>query len=80
MVEPNSENSTITAVMSSQPLVRSRWASAATATSNALVWKLTEMNAPIDMMKTMTPIWPNIVPSVSVSTNWESGSAARRYR
>ena len=35
--------------------------------------KDTEMNAPIDMMKTMTPIWPNIRPRVSVSTMSVSG-------
>ena len=31
------------------------------------------MNAPIAMMKTITPIWPNIRPTVSVSTNPVSG-------
>ncbi len=35
--------------------------------------KETEMKAPIAMMKTMTPIWPNIRPTVSVSTNSLSG-------
>ena len=69
MVEPSSEKRTMTAAMSSQPLARSRFASAATATSRLRVAKLTEMNAPIDMMKTITPTWPNIRPTVSVSTN-----------
>ena len=31
--------------------------------------KLTEMKAPIAMMKTMTPTWPKTKPMVSVSTN-----------
>ena len=34
----------------------------------------TEMNAPIAMMKTITPIWPNMRPTVSVSTISVSGS------
>ena len=73
MVEPSSENSTITEAISSQPLSRSRCASAATATSRLRVAKLTEMKAPIAMMKTMTPIWPNMRPTVSVSTISVSG-------
>ena len=40
-----------------------------TATSRLRVAKLIEMKAPIDMMKTMTPIWPKTLPTVSVSTN-----------
>ena len=59
--------------MSSQPLDRSRFASAATATSRLLVANETEMNAPIDMMKTITPIWPKILPTVSVLTKLVSG-------
>ena len=31
--------------------------------------KLTEMKAPIAMMKTMMPIWPKMRPTISVSTN-----------
>ncbi len=58
----------MTAVMSSQPLVFRRPASCATATSRLLVAKETEMKAPIAMMKTMMPIWPNMRPRVSVST------------
>ena len=59
----------MTAAISSQPLRRSRLASAPTATSRLRVANDTEMNAPIAMMNTMTPIWPNIRPTVSVSTN-----------
>ncbi len=73
MVEPRAENSTITAAISSQPLSRSRCASAATATSSARVAKLTEMKAPIDMMKTITPIWPKMRPMMVVSTASLSG-------
>ena len=73
MVEPSSENSTITAAISSQPLSRSRCASDATATSSARVAKLTEMKAPMAMMKTMTPIWPKMRPTVSVLTTSVSG-------
>ncbi len=79
-MEPSSENSTITAAISSQPLLRSRLASAPTATSRLRVANETEMNAPMDMMKTITPIWPNIRPIVSVSTNPGRGSAGRRCR
>jgi len=68
MVDPSSENSTITAMISSQPLERSRSARAATAVSRALVENDTDMKAPMAMMKKMTPIWPNRCPSVSVST------------
>ena len=63
----------MTAVMSSQPLELRRLARPATATSSALVEKLTEMNAPMAMMKTMTPIWPYMKPRVSVSTTSVSG-------
>jgi hypothetical protein len=72
-VEPSSENSSMTAVMSSQPLLRRRLASAATATSRLRVAKLMEMKAPMAMMKTMTPIWPNRRPTVWVSTNPRAG-------
>ena len=37
MVEPSSENRTMTDVISSQPLLRRRWANAATATSRLRV-------------------------------------------
>ena len=73
MVDPSSENSTITAVISSQPFERSRLASAATAVSRALVENDTEMKAPMAMMKKMTPIWPNRRPTVCVSTNPRTG-------
>ncbi len=73
MVEPSAENNTITAAISSQPLSRSRCASAATATSSALVAKLTEMKAPMAMMKVITPIWPAMRPRVSVSMKPDSG-------
>ena len=76
MVEPSSENSSITEAISSQPLSRSRCASAATATSRLRVAKLTEMKAPMAMMKTMTPICPNTRPTVAVSMT--SVSALRR--
>ena len=59
--------------ISSQPLVRSRTASAAMATSRLRVAKLTEMNAPIDMMNSTTPTEPNIRPMVSGSTYPVSG-------
>ncbi len=58
----------MTAAMSSQPLLRRRSASAPTVTSRLRVANDTEMNAPIAMMKAITPICPNNVPDVSVST------------
>jgi len=54
-------------------LSRRRFASEATATSSACVAKLTEMKAPMAMMKTMMPIWPNRRPTISVSTISLSG-------
>ena len=63
----------MTAVISSQPRLRRRLASAATATSRLWVAKLMEMKAPMDMMKTMMPIWPNSRPTISVSTTPATG-------
>ena len=60
-------------VINSQPLSRSRAARAPIATSRLRVAKLTEMNAPIDMMNSTTPMEPNIRPTVSVETNPVSG-------
>jgi hypothetical protein len=66
----------MTAAISSQPLLRNRLARAPTATSRLRVANDTEMKAPIAMMKTITPIWPNIRPMVSVSTTSVSGSSS----
>ena len=63
----------MTDAISSQPLLLSRLASPATATSRARVEKLTEMKAPMAMMNTITPTWPKTKPMVSVSTKSVSG-------
>ncbi len=61
--------------MSIQPLERRRLASAPMATSRLRVANDTEMNAPIDMMKTITPNWPNSFSTFSVSTTPASFSS-----
>ena len=62
----------MTAVISSQPLLRVCEPDRPPPRRAPGV-KLTEMNAPIAMMKTMTPTWPKTNPTVSVSTNSVSG-------